>query len=85
MGFKLNPLTGDLDITNYPFKTGTVQPVLTQDGQVALTDISGEGRVYFKTDGNLYYVTGTQIIVALNIVIGQPIGLAGVTYAEDVP
>lgn len=85
MAFKFNPLSGDLDITNYPFESTTSQPTLTQDGEIVVARVSNEGRIYFQADGDLFYVTGTQVIQALNILMGQPIGLAGVTYAEDIP
>lgn len=84
MAFRYNALTGELDITNYPFKSGIAQPVLNQDGEVAVAKVSNDGRVYFRTDGDLYYVSGVQIVQAMFIPAGHPIGLMGLTYAEDI-
>jgi len=84
MAFRFNPITGELDITNYPFKSQNGAPTLNQDGEIQLANVSNDGRVYFKADGNTYYVSGVQIINQMFIAAGQPIGLMGVTYAEDV-
>lgn len=73
-----------MDITNYPFKSSGSAPTLTQNGELQVANVSSDGRVYFRTDGNTYYISGLQIIEAMFIPMGQPIGLMGVTYAEDV-
>lgn len=84
MAFRFNPLEGTLDITNYPFKSSGSAPTLTNDGEVQVANVSSDGRVYFRADGNTYYISGIQIIEAMFIAAGHPIGLMGVTYAEDV-
>lgn len=84
MAFRLNPLTGELDITNYPFKSSGSAPTLNQNGEVQVANVASDGRVYFRADGNTYYISGVQIIEAMFIPAGHPIGLAGVTYAEDI-
>lgn len=84
MAFKFNVLTGDLDITNYPFKSSGSAPTLTQNGELQVAKVGSDGRVYFRVDNDTFYISGIQIIEAMFIPRGQPIGLMGVTYAEDV-
>lgn len=84
MAFRFNALTGEIDITNYPFKSSGAAPTLSSDGELQVANVSSDGRVYFRADGNTYYISGLQIIESMFIPQGQPIGLAGITYANDI-
>lgn len=85
MAFKFNAITGQLDLVSVPLKNGTVSPLETvTNGDIELADISTDGRIYFKVNDVLYYVSGTRAQFPIRIAQGQPVGLMGVTYAEDV-
>jgi hypothetical protein len=84
MAFRYNVLTGELDLVNYPFKSSNSAPTLNQNGEVQVAKIGSDGRIYFRVDNDTFYISGVQIIEAMFIPMGQPIGLMGVTYAEDV-
>ena len=82
---KFNPLTGQLDYTGVPVKSGqAAPPEFGPDGEILTEYVEAEGRIYFRAGGMLFYVTGIQTSFPVNIPQGQPIGLMGVTYAEDV-
>lgn len=83
--FKLNVLTGEFDLVGVPVKSDSEQPIETgPDGDIETQLVQSEGRLYFRVNNTLYYVTGTQAAFPVRIAGGQPIGLMGVTYAEDV-
>lgn len=85
---KYNVFTGQLDYTGVPVKTDSAIPAQTgTNGDLQTQFVSSEGRLYFRVNDTLYYVVGTQQAFAapsINIKRGQPIGLMGVTYADDV-
>jgi hypothetical protein len=89
---RYNPFTGQLDYTGVPVKSGTAVPNSNvnagPDGLLESGYIVSDGILYFRAGGNMYKLTGTLVPpnTASNPMIlkGQPIGLMGVTYAEDV-
>lgn len=82
---KFNPFTGALDYTGIPVQSGLTAPDMSGDGALAVAEIASDGRLYFQVNGKRYYVTGTEHSpLKINIPKGQPIGLMGVTYANDV-
>lgn len=88
---KFNPFTGELDYTGVPVKSGTTEPNsnvgAAPDGYIESDYIVTDGILYFRAGGNMYKLIGTLVPPNASepiILKGQPIGLMGVTYAEDV-
>jgi hypothetical protein len=82
---KFNALTGQFDLVGVPVVTDSSQPSeVGPDGDIQTQYVQNDGRIYFRVNGKLYYVSGIQALFALNIKKGQPIGLMGITYANDV-
>ena len=52
-----------------------VEPYGESDGYVGVAIIDGTARVYFAVDGDMYYIDGTIVAAAAEIVTGNPIGL----------
>lgn len=85
MALKYNALTGEFDYVGIPLKTGPIVPTLSGDGDMQLAQIGDKGRVYYQVAGQTYYFEVAGVVGSnININRGQPIGLMGVTYANDV-
>ena len=59
--FKINPVTGKMDLVDLPLDAGTSTPTLPKNGDVAVATVDAEGRLYFRVGNTRYYVTGTAV------------------------
>lgn len=85
MPIKFNPITGNLDLIGDKKILYNGIPVGQPNGYVSATEVASEdGRLYFFVNGTRYYIQGITEIPPISIKRGQPIGLMGVTYANDV-
>jgi len=83
MPFKINSITGNLDLVTKPTAPcdkllpddGTVEPPKKEiDGYDSVAKISSEGRIYFYVEGKKYYVKGT-LVAGVPPGWGNPYGL----------
>lgn len=79
----LEQSTGQWFLHYHPLKLVSSDPASAKEGMVIVNTSSNQMKIYYSGSWQVLH-TLTVNVPTVSIKKGQPIGLAGVTYAEDV-